>query len=216
MARQRRPEQRLQRRYARPCAPLPRWATTTSGSSATAPRSSFFGAPQDLNQTKVVSGSYVAPFRDTQLERGSLGLQVGQQCRHRGRHQRARQGPFGRGQGHATPCRTPATWWHALSAGRGLQGQPGNHPVRRTPATRCRSSTRPSRCPMRACTQTETQPVRPEYRAGDPARAASSATAATGNSSTTSATRPRRASPCSRPTPTAATASRAAPSSRGG
>ncbi|MFW7349621.1 MULTISPECIES: ShlB/FhaC/HecB family hemolysin secretion/activation protein [unclassified Pigmentiphaga] len=77
---------------------------------------SFFGAPQDLDQTKVWSGSYVAPLRDTNWSLEASGYVSDSNVSTVG-------GTSVLGKGHAIGLKATYTvpnageWWHAFSAG---------------------------------------------------------------------------------------------------
>lgn len=77
---------------------------------------SFFGAPQDMNQTKVFSGSYVAPFRGTNWSVEASGYKSDSNVATVG-------GTSVLGKGHSVGVKGTYTvpdtraWWHALSLG---------------------------------------------------------------------------------------------------
>lgn len=77
---------------------------------------SFFGAPQDLDQTKVWSGSYIAPLRDSNWSVEASGYVSDSNVSTVG-------GTSVLGKGHAIGLKATYTvpnagdWWHAFSAG---------------------------------------------------------------------------------------------------
>ena len=77
---------------------------------------SFFGAPQDLDQTKVWSGSYIAPLRGTNWSVEASGYVSDSNVSTVG-------GTSVLGKGHAIGLKATYTvpnagdWWHAFSAG---------------------------------------------------------------------------------------------------